>query len=52
MNGIFEAALEVQEYCNRRQWRCCIIGGLAVVRWGEPATVERLAALRRQLLGA
>jgi hypothetical protein len=36
MNPIFAAAREIQEFCRARGWRFCIIGGLAVQRWGEP----------------
>jgi hypothetical protein len=36
MNAIFAAAREIQEFCRERGWRFCIIGGLAVQRWGEP----------------
>ena len=36
MNAIFEAALEIQDFCRSRLWRSCVIGGLAVQRWGEP----------------
>lgn len=36
MNPIFEAALEIQQFCLDRHWRFCIIGGVAVERWGEP----------------
>jgi len=36
MNAIFAAALELQQFCERRDWRFCFIGGLAVQRWGEP----------------
>jgi hypothetical protein len=35
MNGLFEAALEVQQFIQARTWSFCIIGGLAVIRWGE-----------------
>jgi len=38
MNGIFEAAREVCEFMAARGWEYCIIGGLAVQRWGEPRT--------------
>lgn len=31
-----EAALEIQAFCDARGWRFCFIGGLAVLRWGEP----------------
>ncbi|HUT10213.1 MAG TPA: hypothetical protein VMY42_06930 [Thermoguttaceae bacterium] len=36
MNVLFEAALEFQHFCRDRNWRHCIIGGLAAIRWGEP----------------
>lgn len=36
MNDIFAAAVEVQGFCTARNWQFCIIGGLAVIRWGEP----------------
>jgi hypothetical protein len=34
--GILAAAGEVQSFCDRRGWRSCLIGGIAVQRWGEP----------------
>jgi hypothetical protein len=40
MNGIFEAALEIQGFCQQRRWRSCIIGGVAVIRWGEPQATQ------------
>ena len=36
MNGIFEAAVEIQRFFAERRWRFAIIGGVAVIRWGEP----------------
>ncbi|MCW5979161.1 MAG: hypothetical protein KIT09_13880 [Bryobacteraceae bacterium] len=36
MIGIFEVARQVQDFCDRREWRSCFIGGIAVQRWGEP----------------
>lgn len=36
MNGLFSAAIEVQTLCDAEGWRFCFIGGLAVLRWGEP----------------
>jgi hypothetical protein len=33
---LFEAAVELQAFCDRHGWRSCFIGGLAVQRWGEP----------------
>ncbi|HUW99973.1 MAG: hypothetical protein WBD63_00860 [Phycisphaerae bacterium] len=38
MNPLFEAALDVQGFIEDRGWRFCFIGGLAVIRWGEPRT--------------
>ena len=40
MNALYEAALEVQGFFQSRQWRFCIIGGLAVVRWGQPRATQ------------
>lgn len=36
MNPIFTAALDLQRWCDGRRWPFCIIGGVAVQRWGEP----------------
>jgi hypothetical protein len=36
LNSIFAAALEMQQFCRERGWRACVIGGVAVQRWGEP----------------
>src|SRR5437762_3712744 len=36
MNGVINAAAELQAFCERRAWRYCFIGGLALQRWGEP----------------
>jgi len=36
MTPLFEAALELQNLFILRQWQFCIIGGIAVLRWGEP----------------
>lgn len=38
MNAIYEAASEVATFLAAKDWRFCIIGGLAVQRWGEPRT--------------
>ena len=40
MNPILEAALEIQDFCRARDWRFCIIGALAVQRWGEPRLTQ------------
>lgn len=36
MNPIFVAAAEMQQLWRAQSWRACFIGGLAVLRWGEP----------------
>ena len=36
MNALFAAAAGVQAFCVARGWRSCVIGGLAVQRWGDP----------------
>ncbi len=40
MNGIFEAAGEVQRVLQSEGWRFCFIGGLAVIRWGQPRATQ------------
>lgn len=40
MNGIFAAARECQEHCAAQGWQSCIIGGIAVLRWGEPRATQ------------
>jgi Nucleotidyltransferase of unknown function (DUF6036) len=36
MIDIFQTAAQLQAFCDRQQWQCCYIGGIAVQRWGEP----------------
>lgn len=36
MIELIEQAAEVQRFLDGRHWQSCIIGGLAVLRWGEP----------------
>ena len=38
MNDLFTAAKEAVDCMKNRYWECCVIGGLAVQRWGEPRT--------------
>lgn len=38
MNAIFTAAKEVCDFMKARRWEFCVIGGLAVQRWGELRT--------------
>jgi len=40
MNPLFGAALEVQSFMQERGWRFCVIGGLALARWGEPRATQ------------
>lgn len=40
MNAVFAAALELQSFCRNRGWQSCVIGGLAVLRWGRPRTTQ------------
>jgi hypothetical protein len=35
MADLLEAAAEIDGYCRRQGWRHCIIGGMALLRWGE-----------------
>ena len=36
MRDLFLLANEIQSFCQRRRWRFCFIGGIALQRWGEP----------------
>jgi hypothetical protein len=36
MSALFDAARDLQALLETRGWRFCFIGGLAVLRWGEP----------------
>jgi hypothetical protein len=36
MIDLLEAAVSLQDFCDRRCWSSCVIGGIAVQRWGEP----------------
>jgi hypothetical protein len=40
MIDLFEAALEIQQFLLQRDWRFCIIGGLAAGRWGQPRATQ------------
>jgi len=40
VNPIFRAAVDVQRFCDDQKWRFCIIGALAVIRWGEPRLTQ------------
>ena len=32
---MIDVARELQDFCDKNQWRCCFIGGIAEQRWGE-----------------
>lgn len=36
MKDLLRTARLVQDFLDQQGWRSCIIGGLAVLRWGEP----------------
>jgi hypothetical protein len=36
VNELTKLALELQEFCENRDWKFCVIGGIAVLHWGEP----------------
>jgi len=40
MNRHYEAALEFQRFFQERGWRFCVIGGVAIMRWGELRTTQ------------
>ena len=42
MIELLEVAKQLQAFCDRQAWRSCIIGGLAVVRWGEPRVTRHV----------
>jgi hypothetical protein len=37
---VFEAANEVQQFCQKNDWQFCFIGGIAIQRWGEPRMTQ------------
>ena len=40
MTPVYAAAVEVHRFFRKKRWRFCIIGGLAVIRWGQPRTTR------------
>ena len=40
MTAIVEAACEILDWLDAAGWRACVIGGLAVQRWGEPRLTQ------------
>jgi hypothetical protein len=35
MADLLDAASEIDGFCRRKGWRHCVIGGMALLRWGE-----------------
>ena len=52
MNLLVEAALDIERFCRQQNWRFCIIGGLAVQRWGEPRQTRDVVLTVLAPLGA
>jgi len=40
MTRLIQVALELQRFLNGKSWPNCVIGGIAVQRWGEPRLTE------------
>ncbi|MGI8437184.1 MAG: hypothetical protein ACR2NX_09810 [Chthoniobacterales bacterium] len=40
MNGVLEAALDLQGFLLKQAWRFWFIGGLAVQKWSEPRVID------------
>ena len=40
MTPILQAATELQDFLLSKEWAFCIIGGIAVLRWGKPRTTQ------------
>ncbi len=40
MNDVLMAATELQEFIRSKEWSCSIIGGIALLRWGQPRTTS------------
>jgi hypothetical protein len=40
VNALFHAAREVCDFMATQHWQYCLIGGIAVQRWGEPRSTQ------------
>ena len=40
MSRLAEAAKELDRFLKSRGWRYCLVGGIAVQRWGEPRATK------------
>src|SRR5450631_4384076 len=36
MDDLLDVASQLQLFCDRQGWNSCVIGGIAVLWWGEP----------------
>jgi hypothetical protein len=52
MKDLFTLAKEVQEFLDSRGWKSCLIGGIAVQRWGEPRLTRDVDATLLAGLGS
>ncbi len=48
---LFQAALEVQRFFAKNRWDFTLIGGLAVLRWGQPRTTIDVDATLLTMFG-
>ena len=44
MSALIAAAFALQQFFEARQWRFCIIGGIALLRWGGPRFTDDVDA--------
>ena len=35
MIDLLDVARTLQDFCDKQNWRCCFIGGIAVQRWSQ-----------------
>ena len=42
MIDIFEAARDLEAFCDAQGWQSYFIGGVAVQRWGEPRVTRHI----------
>jgi hypothetical protein len=40
MTALVVAARDILDWLHQGGWRCCVIGGMAVQRWGEPRLTQ------------
>jgi hypothetical protein len=52
MNELFQVAAVVQGVCRRQNWRFCMIGGVALQRWGMPRVTQDVDVALLTGLGA